>query len=69
VGEVRLSPGAHRLKIRRPGFTLAPGDGWRGELGPLALEPVQRARLVSVAPRHAVDLCGREWDWIEVVRG
>jgi hypothetical protein len=69
VGEVRLSSGAHRLKIRRPGFTLAPGDGWRGELGPLALEPVRRARLVSLAPGDAGALCGREWDWIEVVRG
>ena len=69
VGQVRLSAGQHRLKLRRPGFGLGPGDAWRGELGPLALEPVNHERLVSVAPADARLLCGRQWDWIEVVRG
>ena len=69
VGEVRLSAGEHRLKVRRPPFGVGPGDAWRGELGPLALEPVARPRLVSIAPGEARRLCGREWDWIEVVRG
>ena len=69
VGEVRLSAGPHQLKLRRPGFGIAPGDAWRGQLGPLALEPVGRGRLVSVPADRARDLCGREWDWVEVVRG
>jgi hypothetical protein len=69
VGELELPAGRHRLKLRRPGFGLGPGDAWRGELGPLALEPIGGQRLVSVAPKDVRRLCGRKWDWIEVVRG
>jgi hypothetical protein len=69
VGEVRLSAGEHTLKLRRPGLGVGPGDAWRGEIGPLALEPLEKPRLVTVAPDDASQLCGRQWDWIEVVRG
>jgi hypothetical protein len=69
IGTVRLQAGSHELRLRRPGLSLAPGNGVNGELGPLALEPVERPSLVSVAPDQARSLCGREWDWIEVVEG
>jgi hypothetical protein len=69
VGEVQLSPGEHEIVLRRPDSGLGPGDAWRGELGPVALEPARPPRLVTVAPRRAEALCGREWDWIELTRG
>jgi hypothetical protein len=69
IGTVKLGAGPHELRLRRPGRSLAPGDVARSQLGPLALEPVERPSLVSVAPDQAGSLCGREWDWIEVVEG
>jgi hypothetical protein len=69
VGTVRLDAGSHDLRLRRPGFSLAPGNGVDGVLGPLALEPLERPGLVSVPPAEAERLCGREWDWIELVEG
>jgi len=68
VGEVTVPPGPLELKMRRGPGGLAPGDGFGGDLGPLALEPAGRRTLVSVRPRDARRLCGREWDWIEWVR-
>jgi hypothetical protein len=67
VGTVRLPAGRHELRLRRPGRSLGPGDGVRGQLGPLVLEPIEASRLVSVAPSEAARLCRRQWDWIEVV--
>jgi hypothetical protein len=69
VGEVQLSPGEHEIVLLRPDSKLGPGDSWRGELGPVALEPVRRPTLVSVAPGRVDELCGRGWDWIELTRG
>jgi hypothetical protein len=68
IGEVELAPGMHRGKLERPGPSVAPGDGWRGVLGPVALERVGPSRLTPVAPERANGLCGRDWDWIELVR-
>ena len=68
VAKVDLDRGMHRIKLERPGPSLAPGDAWRGELGPLALEPVKPAKLTTVSPSRATTLCGHKWDWIEVVR-
>ncbi len=68
VGEVRLAEGEHRVELERPGASLAPGDGWRGVLGPVALERVGQSRLTAVAPGRAERLCGHDWDWIELVR-
>ena len=51
-------------------------QGWRlpgprglrsGFVGPVALQAARPAKLVSVAPRDAGRLCGRSWDWIELV--
>jgi hypothetical protein len=68
AGEVRLNAGRHRVQAVRGGGRLAIGDGFEGELGPVALERVGDERLVTVPPADAERaLCGRRWDWIERV--
>jgi hypothetical protein len=69
AGEVVLGRGPHKLRLVRPGGSLKPGDGYQGELGPVVLQPVAReAALERVRPRDARRLCGRAWDWLELVR-
>ena len=68
VGELQLSPGEHEIVLARPDSKLGPGDAYRGELGPVALEPARPPNLVTVPPGQAPRLCGREWDWIELTR-
>ena len=69
TSEVAVSGGRHRVRLLRPGGDFSPGDGYAGELGPVAFEPVRPAGLVVSSPenfrRH---FCGRRWDWIELVR-
>jgi hypothetical protein len=68
AGEARLAAGRHRVEVVRGGGRLASGDGFAGELGPVALERVGEERLVTVQPADAERaLCGRRWDWIERV--
>ena len=69
VGRVRLPPGrrAHSIEVMRGGATLRPDDAQRGFVGPVALQRAAPGRLVSVAPRRSERLCGRSWDWIELV--
>jgi hypothetical protein len=56
------------LRLTRPSGDLSPGDGYAGELGPLALRGTAPERLVRVRPGQARSrLCGRSWDWIERV--
>ena len=50
VGEVTLAKGTHRVKLERPGASPAPGNSWRGVIGPVALEPVGPGRLITVKP-------------------
>ncbi|MDP1850300.1 MAG: hypothetical protein Q8K79_21105, partial [Solirubrobacteraceae bacterium] len=70
VGDVAVAGGRHRLELRRGGGSLAPGDGYQGEIGPLALVPAAAAdRYERVAPRDAGRLCGTPLDWIERVSG
>ena len=70
AGEVELTAGTHVIELRRPGGDLRPGDGYAGELGPVALEPIgPRPAAVRVAPEDADErLCGRDWDWIERIK-
>jgi hypothetical protein len=69
AGTTSLDAGSHRLQLFRSGGDLSPGDGYRGELGPLVLEPVDgQIDLVRVEPGEARRLCGRRWDWVELVR-
>jgi hypothetical protein len=69
LGTVSLSAGSHRLELVRPGGWISPGNGYLGELGPLALEPLEPRPLVEVPARRADELCGKRWDWIELVDG
>ncbi len=69
LGTTELSPGRHRIELHRPDTSLAPGQGYRGYFGPVALEPIRQSRLVSVAPQDAARLCGKRWDWVERVSG
>jgi hypothetical protein len=68
VGQVRLASGQHRLELRRPGGSLAPGDGYAGTIGPLALEPVAAGTLLHVPASRASQLCNGPLDWVEIVR-
>jgi hypothetical protein len=68
VGQVRLASGRHRLEIRRPGGSLAPGNSYQGRIGPLALEPVARGTVLRVPASRASELCNGPLDWVEIVR-
>jgi hypothetical protein len=68
IGALDVPAGRHLLRLSRGGGDLRPGDGFEGELGPLALERVAPRPLVEVRPDQArARLCGRRWDWIERV--
>jgi hypothetical protein len=72
VADVFLTPGVHTLTFTYPHASLAPGSGL-GEytdLAEIALEPLQSPprRLLKVALAQARTLCGRQLDWIEIVR-
>jgi hypothetical protein len=67
---VSLSAGRHRLSVARAGFTLAPGEGGSAALYGLFLTPASAAAqqpLHTVPPRRWRALCGRSYEWIEVV--
>ena len=69
---VPLSTGRHRLSLTRGGPSLAPGDGGLAVLDGIFLTPAGAAggetlRMVPAADWRS--LCGRAYDWIEVVRG
>ena len=68
AGEVQLPAGRHLVELLRRGGRLVPGDGFEGELGPVALERIGTGpELVRVTPGTAQRLCGERWDWIEAV--
>ncbi len=69
VGTVQLRAGTHSVEVVRPSGALGPGNRYSGLLGPVALEPIGAERLVTVRPARARSLCGRPWDWIELVNG
>ena len=67
LGRTVVGPGVHEVGLRRDGGDLRPGDGFAGELGPLAFEPLASNRLVRVAPGDWRELCGQPLDWVERV--
>jgi hypothetical protein len=70
LGGAELEPGAHRIEVRFAGADLHPGSGGRGQpIGPLVLSrsSAPDARLRQLHPERAEELCGRSWDWIELV--
>jgi hypothetical protein len=67
---VALSAGRHRLSLVRGGFTLGPGEGGSAYLYGLFLTPASAAAhrpLRSASPSGWRELCGRSYEWIEVV--
>ncbi len=72
LGKAQLTPGRHKLLLSFSGADLHPGS-WRSAtldfpIGPIVVAPAPTAAdLTSVAPAQAASLCGRRWDWIEVV--
>jgi hypothetical protein len=67
---VALSAGRHLLSIARGGLSLAPGDGGSADLYGVFLAP-GHARVQqpspALAPARWHSLCGRPYEWIEVV--
>jgi len=69
AGVVRIDPGRHPVGVSRPGASLRPGDRYTGELGPIAFERVEPARLVRSSPGEALGrFCGASLDWVELTR-
>jgi hypothetical protein len=67
---VRLAAGAHSLTVTRAGFSLAPGAGGSAVLAAAFLSPAgtparELRRLADRAGARA--LCGRRYEWVEVV--
>jgi hypothetical protein len=67
---VSVSAGRHRLSLSRTSSILAPGDGGSAILYAMFLTPTRAAGqdpLRAVPPGGWHSLCGRSYDWIEVV--
>jgi hypothetical protein len=67
-GVIEVPAGRHTVGLRRPGGRPGPGDLADSVLGPLTFQLDIPGRLVSIDPDDYRDLCGRKWDWIEVVK-
>lgn len=70
VATLDLGAGVHTIALTYPHADLTPGSGagLYTTLAAIALEPLRPpARLLSVAPAQARQLCGRPLDWIELV--
>jgi hypothetical protein len=70
VANVFLLAGVHTFTLSYPHADLAPGSGDNEltSLDAIALQPQSPpSKLIEVSPRHAVELCGRPLDWIEIV--
>ena len=68
---VRLAAGPHLVEVEKVAGRdhLGPGEWAVGTLGAVALQSEQPERMVSLALSKWHSLCGKEADWIEVVRG
>jgi len=67
---VRLAAGRHRLTLTRGGSTLAPGDGGAAVLDALFLTPADAGAqdtLHVAADTRWRTLCGRRYEWIELL--
>jgi hypothetical protein len=68
---VALAAGPHRVTVTRSGVSLAPGDGGAAVLDAIFLTPAAtdpRGSLRTAAPARWRSLCGRSYQWVEVVR-
>ncbi len=68
---VRLASGSHLVEVEKaPGRDhLGPGEWAVGTFGAVALQSKAPERMVSLPLSSWHSLCGKEADWIEVVRG
>ncbi len=67
---VDLSAGRHTLTLMRPGFSLTPGDGGEAVLDAIFLTPAgahAQSPLRVAAPADWQSLCGRAYQWVELV--
>ena len=67
---VSLSAGRHRVSVVRGGLALAPGDGGSAVLFAIFLTPAKapaQPPLYAVPPGRWRSLCGRSYEWIEVI--
>jgi hypothetical protein len=67
---VRLSAGEHTVSVTRPGFSLAPGAGGAAVLDAIFLTPADtdpQGPLRIAAPADWRSLCGRSYQWIELI--
>jgi hypothetical protein len=72
LGTAHLEAGRHEITVRFHGSDLHPGSaGPAAAIGPLVLSDQTSADThVSFVPASQADrLCGRRWDWIEVLTG
>lgn len=75
LGEVALSAGRHRLRLRYDGPSLHPGSGAHLTVGGLSLGPLVLGTVTAqlpvrfVPPSAARSLCGQSLDWIEALAG
>jgi hypothetical protein len=67
---VRLAAGAHVVRLTRPALNLAPGDGGAAVLDAIFVTP---AAAPAAAPLRSAPvaswrtLCGRSYEWVELV--
>jgi hypothetical protein len=67
---VPLAAGAHNVTVTRGGFSLAPGDGGSAVLDAIFLTPAHAdpsGALRGAEPADWRSLCGRRYEWIEIV--
>jgi hypothetical protein len=67
---VRLAGGRHSLAVARSGFSLNPGEAGEAVLDAVFLTPADtnpRGPLRAVAPANWQSLCGRAYQWVELV--
>ncbi len=68
MGTVELGAGSHRIEMRRGSVSWRPGDAYLGSIGSVALQGTGPGALVATSARRPDRLCGRAWDWVEVVK-
>ncbi|HME03371.1 MAG TPA: hypothetical protein VKG38_10125, partial [Solirubrobacteraceae bacterium] len=71
IADLFLAAGVHTIVLTFPNADLGPGSGNTeyNFLSSITLVPKSPpSELIEVDPRHAVDLCGRPLDWIELTR-